>query len=224
MVAKLNWDSDFFNISIGELIQTNEAAFESDSFDLVYVKINNSIPVFSSGFENTFSETKVIFHKKLGSKSPIDRAIISLFSSQYSVNDLYELAYESGKFSRFKLDPRFGEPNFRKLYKAWVDNSINKSIADDVLVYKELDRIIGFVTYKIKGNAATIGLIAVSSDFQGKGIGKKLVESVQNAILDKDRTALQIPTQLENTSACLFYEKLGYKIIETTFLTHFWKR
>ena len=39
--------------------------------------------------------------------------------------------------SRFNLDKKFGRTKFEELYVKWVDNSINKVFADDLLIYKE---------------------------------------------------------------------------------------
>ena len=94
-------------------------------------------------------------------------------------NEIYELGFESGKFSRFKLDANFTQNEFEILYKKWVDNSFDKSFADAVLAYKEQDKILGFITYKVYNNYATVGLLGVCSKHQGKGIGKKIIDKIK---------------------------------------------
>ncbi len=223
MIAILKWDSEFFNISIGEcFLECNQDIYIT-GFDLIYIKSNQNISPKITGYFENFFETKVLFSKNIIYTTIDSNAIFSLESSNYEIADLYDLAFESGKYSRFKLDLKIGVHNFKKLYKTWVDNSVNKKFADDVVLYKNGNKTIGFVTYKIHSNYATIGLIAVSFDFQGKGIGGKMLRFVENKLLDKGIFELKIPTQLENVEACAFYAKQGYSICETTYIKHYWR-
>ena len=91
-----------------------------------------------------------------------------------------------------------------------------------MLVYQENKQTLGFVTYKIEKDFATIGLVAVDSFSQGKGIGGKLIDAVENKLISNGVFKLIIPTQLENTNACNFYKKLNYKVHETTAIKHYW--
>ncbi|MDO9261367.1 MAG: GNAT family N-acetyltransferase, partial [Flavobacteriaceae bacterium] len=72
-------------------------------------------------------------------------------------------------------------------------------------------------------NYVTIGLTAVCASYQGKGIGKKLLESVENELSKKHIKELRIPTQLQNKQACKFYKKSGFNIVEETIIKHYWK-
>lgn len=40
----------------------------------------------------------------------------------------------SGEHSRFRRDPALTRSQFEAMYRAWVRNSVNKEVADDVLV------------------------------------------------------------------------------------------
>ena len=224
-IKKLDWDSDFFNIKVGEIIKpdTNFIVLKED-FDLIYLKsdVNNEVEI--DGFTNSFFETKVLFSKEILQIKEINKNIFSTSRINFEIKDLYDLAFESGKMSRFNLDKNFGRNNFEELYRKWIDNSLNKKFADDVLVYQEDNQILGFVTYKTYKDEATVGLIAVNSISQGKGIGGKLMDAVENKLILNGVFKLLIPTQLENTNACGFYEKKEYKISQTTVIKHFWKK
>jgi dTDP-4-amino-4,6-dideoxy-D-galactose acyltransferase len=82
---------------------------------------------------------------------------------------------------------------------------------------------LGFISYKIFGDYAIVGLIAVRPEHQGKGVGKKLLAAVENELSYKLIKELRIPTQLKNKQACGFYAKLGYKMIEQISIKHYWK-
>jgi dTDP-4-amino-4,6-dideoxy-D-galactose acyltransferase len=224
-VNKLKWDSDFFNIKVGEIINpdTNVIVLKG-KFDLIYLKSEKNCEAKIEGYVNSFTETKVLFSKLIDQKREINQNVFSISETNFNIDDLYNLAFESGKMSRFNLDKKFGRTKFEKLYVKWVDNSINKIFADDVLIYKENNQTLGFVTYKTENNFATIGLIAVDSFSQGKGIGSKLIDAVENKLISNGVYKLIIPTQLENTNACGFYEKKKYKISQTTVIKHFWKK
>lgn len=224
-VKKLEWDSDFFKKRIGEIL-INEAnpLISGNDFDLIYVKSVENDIVEIENFKQTFFETKVVFAKKIAEKEqPTDTNIISFSNTNTNEEILYNLAFESGKFSRFNLDENFSLKEFHDLYKKWIDNSINKQFSDDILVYKEGQNTIGFVSYKVHDGYATIGLIAINPNEQGKGIGKKLIIAVENQLKSIGISQLHIPTQLGNEVACGFYTKLGYKIIEKLIIKHYWR-
>ncbi|MFA5298276.1 MAG: GNAT family N-acetyltransferase [Lutibacter sp.] len=181
MKAKLlEWDSVFFKKKVGEVAFLKDEILEDmEGFDLLYVRQTDDEPFEIDHFRQTYTETKVIFSKTLSKNNElIDNCIFSVFDIDICKEQIYNLAFESGKFSRFKLDENFKVHEFEELYKIWVDNSLNKKFADNMLVFKQNDTILGFVTYKIFENYAAIGLIATALKMQGTGIGSKLIQAV----------------------------------------------
>lgn len=225
MIKLLEWDSTFFNRRIGLLDLNNGSPnFEDlNDWDLVYIMSDEDFALDINKFKKTYSETKVIFSKMIiENNAPIDENI-SIARKNDSKKQIYNLALESGKFSRFNLDKNFKRSEFKKLYYKWVDNSFNKEFADAVLVYKFENEIIGFVTYKILYDYATIGLIAILPLYQGKGVGRKLINAVEIELVNRQIGELRIATQFQNKIACEFYTKLGYQIIENKIVNHYWK-
>lgn len=225
-VKSLEWDSHFFKKKIGEIFIAEEkiTVIDECSYDLIYVKSTKEISLKINGFLRDYSETKVIFSQDgLKPLQLMDECVVSVFDTNIKKEDLYKLAFESGKFSRFKLDKNFEQDTFKKLYKQWIDNSFKKILADAILVFKEKEKVLGFVTYKIFGDYATVGLIAVEPESQGQQIGARLINAVEVNILNIGIKELRIPTQLSNTQACSFYKKLGFKVKEFLFIKHYWK-
>jgi hypothetical protein len=95
-------------------------------------------------------------------------SIINFDNLTICKTNFYPLAFESGKYSRFKFDVNFTQYKFELLYIKWIDNSFNKQFADKIFYTKAFDEVTGFVTVKLSEKFATIGLIAVSKNFQGK--------------------------------------------------------
>jgi ribosomal protein S18 acetylase RimI-like enzyme len=122
---------------------------------------------------------------------------------------------ESGQFSRFKLDARLAQGEFQKLYKLWV----LKAWENQNLVVSE--DFSGFVSYSTNAIFAQIGLIAVDATHQRKGIGKLLVQSAEEKARSEGAELMQIATQAANMPACQLYEKLGYEVVERSYVYHF---
>ena len=226
-VKSLPWDSAFFDLDVGELVihGSNTATIEiSNPFDLIYLKTSEESDISLAHYNCTFSEIKVIFERTgLRKNKRIPAAIRSVFDGQHNLVELYELAEESGKYSRFHLDPKFSEVHFKNLFHTWIDNSLSKAFADGFLVCEVAAKTVGFVTYRTHTDHATIGLIAIHATQQGKGIGSQLIRGVENKLIESGITTLRIPTQLKNEQACKFYKKLGYSPVETTEIKHFWR-
>lgn len=226
-IKKLEWDSQFFGFPVGDVFLEEDFSeskvFNSDYFSFIQFRSRNWFEIISDTHSLSYTETKIIFNKILKESNSLEEGIIDFDDSPLTDNSLYDLAYESGKFSRYKLDKKISEDRFKKLYQIWIENSINKSFASKIFYIKEKENILGFVTVKIKDNEAQIGLIAVAPNAQGKGLGKKLLLKTENYCFENNVKTLQIPTQLENVSACKFYEKMGYQILEKIIIKHYWK-
>ncbi len=226
-VKFLNWDSDFFNKKIGEILYTTKKELISidGSYDLIYVKQKEKFDVEIDGFEKSYDEIKVLFVKEIKKRIQLkNNYVFSARDINFELEKVYELAYQSGVYSRFKLDNKFQEIEFKKLYRTWVDNSLSKEIADDILLISKDKTILGFATYKIFKEYAQIGLIAINPEYQGKGFGKMLMNSVENEALSKNIKILKVTTQSRNQLACEFYLKCGYFIEKKTIIKHFWKK
>lgn len=222
-INRLEWDSDFFNLEVGDFILKNSLIPDCSDFDLIYVKSEKVNDLEINGYEKTYTETKIIFKKILKTKNQAINSVYDISVVNYSIEELRQLAYESGKYSRFRLDQKNDPKKFFELYDLWVLNSLNKKFADNLYVYLEDNNTVGFVTYKINNDFATIGLIAVNPNYQGRGIGGKLLKFVENKLIENNIKILLIPTQFQNEEACFFYKKHGYQIHETTIINHYWK-
>lgn len=167
----------------------------------------------------TLIDEKITFEKKTKIYSN-KQSVIVFNEEKHSFSQLLDLVYLSGHDSRFLRDPIFGELNFKKLYKVWIENSIkDKSIK--VLVYfdEKIKRILGFVTVVISTDISSIGLIAVSDSVQNLGIGKALIEAAENQLTPN--SVLHVATQRSNIKACLFYKKLGFIHKTTDYIYHY---
>jgi len=220
-IEELSWDSNFFNMKIGKVIFKGDeiAINQFKDFDLIYVFSNkNNLPF-------RLMDKKIVYTINDLSQIQCDEYTeFDFYNPEIdNYNELLELSYQSGEYSRFKLDDKFKNDEFKKLYKEWLDNSINKKIASHILIKKQDGRIVGFCTFGEKTQGlADIGLLAVDLNYRGKGIAKNLLKSAICLSKELGFNKLQVVTQLDNIPANILYNQLGFKKETLTYIYHIW--
>jgi dTDP-4-amino-4,6-dideoxy-D-galactose acyltransferase len=104
----------------------------------------------------------------------------------------------------------------------WIEKSVKREIADEILVYSENEDEKGFITLVIKKNKGSIGLIAVDEKERGKSVGKKLVQAALLYFNEKKINIVEVVAQIENRGACRFYKSLGFEIKSIVNIYHLW--
>lgn len=163
--------------------------------------------------------TYVIELKKLGSLLAPN---VTEYVDKVATKELEKLALYAGTYSHFVNDPNFPYAMFVKTYQNWIANSANKTLAKKILVIRHKQKIVGMITLGEKNQRGDIGLLGINENFRGKGFGKQLVQAAQMDFIKQGYTAAQVVTQLDNISACKFYEKCGYSIEKVENYYHFW--
>ncbi len=225
-ITHLQWDTNFFGfntarIDCGEKLDISQIMNELRvKYRLCYFFSETRQPeIEKRGGE--LMDIKVTFSIELNKiDSKKNNEII-----EYPYNDvkeeMIELAYLSGTYSRFRIDKNFNKNVFESLYKTWITKSILKEIADYVYVFLQNNQILGMVTLSCK-KIATIGLIAVNSNASGQKIGSKLIDKVIEICKLHGCDYLEVPTQKDNVSACNFYLKNGFKVQKEEYIYHLW--
>lgn len=242
MIEFLSWDSDFFGFKVGKasftnLVQTGDKESieiaKGEGYRLVYLGLELPLvePFFIPGEFIDFAEkikarhvdTKVWFSQKIISEArPEALEEVHLWKPGEPIEPFYALAFQSGVFSRFKLDKELPSGSFERLYKIWIDNSINGEMADFFVFTKEEERISGFITLKLREKYGTVGLLAVDENYRGKQIAQKLMEAAKTLTVKEGINEIRVATQLQNQPACNFYRKNGYQLIQATAIWHWW--
>jgi ribosomal protein S18 acetylase RimI-like enzyme len=103
--------------------------------------------------------------------------------------------------------------------EAWARKALQKLLASEnyVILVAELDRkIVGFIDYYIlpsvweKWNEATINYLFIHKDYQGRGIGSKLLKEVIKQTDKMGIMELHVGTEKENKRAIRLYKKHGF--------------
>jgi len=235
----LDWDSNFFGYKVAMLQQPffnydelSEALknLEKENVKLAYwspvkrIHENGAVQKISS-LGGKLVDIKTVYHISLEGKSVNDfknDARVKEYNDANIHHDLYELAFEAGIWSRYKVDERIGKEKFEELYRKWMDMSVSKKIAKTILVTAENDRLTGMITLGEKNGAGNIGLVAVDAQQRGKGLGYALFQEMFRWFINHGYNKISVVTQEANESACRFYEKAGFEKDSAQEFYHFW--
>ena len=223
-IQKLTWDSTFFGYKIGKIDFNKKLNFKS-VIDTIRDSKYNLVQIFSDkkildscGYKPV--DIKLFFSKKTPfNYKPVYNNIISV--NKESKQNLINLAIQSGQFSRYKIDKKLNH-KFELMYTHWIEKSIKRELADEVFAFKNKKKIYGMVVVKKSPNSAEITLIAVNKENQNIGVGRKLVESVENWAFNKSLKCINVTTQKSNLGACKFYKKNNFVLSDTKYIYHVW--
>ncbi len=229
-IERLDWDSNFFGYEVGKIEIVNFDDFDINDF-LEQTKSFRLTYIFSK-LELKTTKLKLVDQKVILSQKIDDSKLVeseddffhSFDIKKHDYNQLKKLALESGVYSRYFIDNEFKKNEYQNLYSCWIENSVNKKLAFDIVIATRKEEILGFTTLTKKGNIADIGLVAVSNKHRGLGIGKKLIiESITRARNAKFKE-IQVVTQLNNIAAIKLYKAANFKIKETINIYHLWNK
>lgn len=231
---KLDWDSDFFGFlvahvgSISDEIEVWKEILEelkNQNIKLAYWMVqpdNLLFQEFARENNGILVDIKTTYSIQISSNNFPSEKSIEVIAKNDPNAELLNLAVQCGAYSRFAIDKNIPVNKFEELYKLWIINSLNKSMADDVLIYKAENKIVGLITVYQKNKVGNIGLIGVDADYRGKGIGKALINAAKNYFIAKGIHKIHVVTQGQNLSACRLYENTGFSVLERSEFYHFW--
>lgn len=229
----LAWDSNFFNKKIGriQLIEAEQPLLISlltkakeENYQLVYVFSPEELLIPNELISKTngkLVDRKIVYRLSFERFLTIHEEVEEYIFDELT-DELLELAYDSGVYSRFYLDNGFSTDDFRRLYQTWITKSVSKELADKLYVIKKNGIIEAMITLKIQNDIGEIGLLAVSENARGNKYGTKLIDTCKSTLASKGIYILDVPTQLQNNTACGFYENCDFEKLSITNVYHFW--
>ena len=231
----LDWDSDLFGVKVARIADPSLPTEKLTDLLSVLKQQCVKLVYWSSGRECDDDEAKRLCGHLVDTKTTfamdfrslnlddfnsID--IVEAYSQSMPIADIEDLAIQSGEYSRFAVDPNLPREKYLALYKIWINRSLDKEIASEVLVIQEAGRVVGMVTLGEKNRRGDIGLIAVGTSYRGKKYGYKLVRAAQRWFVKNGYIFGQVVTQGMNIPACNLYKKCGYSIEKIEYIYHFW--
>jgi len=140
--------------------------------------------------------------------------------TQLESGELTKMAVLIGESSRYFKDPLIPRERAVHLYETWLKNSIFGGRASEVVGLFDERRLAGIATLKDEEERVVIDLIGVSTAFQGRGVGTRLLQEVFRYAHERGRREVVVTTEGENVPANRFYQKNGFLLTEVSFVFH----
>jgi dTDP-4-amino-4,6-dideoxy-D-galactose acyltransferase len=232
----LDWDSDFFKHRIarvnsrrlnGEILSSVLSWSEENSIDCLYFLADaadreSAVQATDNGFR--FVDIRTTFERPLrGEKIPGASSAPEIrLSVPEDVPILRALAGVSHRDSRFYFDPSFSEAECNALYETWIEKSC-QGYADAVLVAELAGRAVGYISLHLnEDGTGQIGLIAVSAEARGHGLGKKLINESLRWFASHGASSVRVVTQGRNVIAQRLYQSFGFLVTSVEVWYHRW--
>jgi dTDP-4-amino-4,6-dideoxy-D-galactose acyltransferase len=158
-----------------------------------------------------------------GIKGRVDCATIVRHVRPEDVCSLQSMAREMYHDTRFYFDANFPMHLCDLLYETWMKLSC-EGYADAVLV-AELGGIpVGYISCHLDEESRTgrIGLVGVSSQARGRGVGQTLVSSALEWLSAQDVQEVLVVTQGRNIAAQCLYQRCGFLTQTVQLWYHKW--
>ena len=233
-VEYLDWDSHFFGFPVAR-VNTDSTNIEDWNEILSQLKSrqvkliywlrkpgDHLFKKFANRNHAALVDIKTTYTAHLSDDHYVRHRNIENYKQNLPGKELLDLSVQCGSRSRFAVDKRIPVSKFQELYHLWMARSIEKTMADEVMVYSDDGLIVAMVTVYKKNNAGHIGLIGVDENYRGRGIGKALIDAAKNYFLSIETRKIEVVTQGHNVSACLMYERTGFFVSERFDFYHFW--
>ena len=241
LCEELQWDSQFFGLSIARAIPsrldapTRDAMLEwcrSRGIDCLYLLAAPDDPATiqqldAGGFQ------LVSVRVTLSRPAESGRGEVRGRVRQAAADDipaLRDIAWYAHRDTRFHADSRFDPARSNELYATWIENSV-RGYADQVLVAERDDAPVGYVTLHAEGpkaatgpggRTARIGLFAVHEQYRHHGIGRDLLRTAAQMLASAGMTETSVVTAGRNVAALRLYKSEGFNTIDVALWYHRW--
>lgn len=227
-IEKLEWDSRFLKLNVFKVEEFSdiekfkiEWKLKQNLIDLAYYEtyMQNNNYMYLQEMNFIYVLTKVEFEIENISGEDVD--FVQRCDSRFFDDEIYDLANQLSKYSRFYKDVHFKKNEAYQLYIKWIEKAFWDETYD-TFIYKE-ETVSGFIIVKIEDkDTIRIDLLAVDKKVKRKGIGSKLIQFVFNYYKKKGFKNCKVVTQSDNLDAILFYQKCGFKLIQSQAVFHYW--
>jgi dTDP-4-amino-4,6-dideoxy-D-galactose acyltransferase len=234
-IRRLDWDSSFFGVPIGEVHATTREELEAAEQDRERERIRCLYLLIRSEHFDLVQTAEALGFRLTGvrmsflAEAPFRADLTGTGATRVRLAQASDLAVleriatTAHPDTRFFADPEFARDACERLYATWIRRSV-EGWADQVFVADaESDAgPVGYVTLHRTGDAARIGLIAVASGTRRAGIGRALMMEAFRWCDARQVQRLSVATQAQNTSALRFYMRCGFAVDRVDFWLHKW--
>lgn len=163
-------------------------------------------------------DTNIIFEKEVFLQNKKCQYDVR-FALKNDEKKVKELSKKSFSYSRFHLDEKIPIRLANEIKYKWVENYFKGNRGDNMVVAIINNNIVGFLLIFKKKNSIIIDLIALDEKHRGKQIAEEMITFTENNFKNIDK--IIVGTQISNIPSIRFYEKCGFRIIESNYVFHY---
>lgn len=100
----------------------------------------------------------------------------------------------------------------------WTDKMLEKGFASPIfygILLEEQGEILGYACETVLFEDAEIAIVAVAPNYRKQGLGKVLVERLENIAISRGAENLFLEVRVSNSAALALYQGFGFEIIRT---------
>ena len=166
-------------------------------------------------------DTNVLLQKRIVNDDSVSNSTASRFARLDDQDEVGRIATSNFLYSRFHLDPKISNDTANTIKGNWAMNYFTGKRGDAMVVSNIGKKLSGFLQLLYHDETMVIDLIAVDRAWRRKGVAEDMINFAQNNL--GSFTHINVGTQVANIPSMRFYEKLGFQIIEASYLFHYHK-
>jgi len=133
------------------------------------------------------------------------------------------LARSAHEDTRFFKDTSFDVEKAADLYALWIARDFRDHTVFAAVSALQPERVLGYLSASdIDTKTGRIGLVAVSAEVRGRGVGRHLVDYALAWYRSRGLERVRVATQGTNVSALRLYEGCGFKVMDVKLWFHRW--
>lgn len=237
LISRLEWDSNFFGFNVAflscmhlteNIYHRIDKFIRKEKIRLVEYLCNchdsRSVRVAEDhGFR--FTDIRITFFKSLVSQYAVSLPAGIRFAKALpeDIPALRRISEDLYSDSRYAFDSNFDPKKINEFYQGWVEKGVLGQYDDECWCLYDSKTPVAFCTIGyLKSNTATIGLVGIHPDYRSLGLGKMLLHSVFNTLLEKGVQTIKVVTQGRNYAAQNLYQSVGFRTKTTQLWYHKW--
>jgi len=163
-------------------------------------------------------ENLIYFERSFEANEEIGLPSSVRLASKYDADACSNIAQNCFAHDRYHTDQYLDNKIADHSKYTWAQNNI-LGRSDINFVIELEDQIVGFISCLRETTSATIDLIGVSTEAQGKGIGAILVKAVISHYTNSVLT-IRVGTQINNEASIRLYNSTGFKKVDEAITFH----
>lgn len=237
----LPWDTQFFGFRIARVCGdslTEESALQIDDWcrenrvrGLYFLSRANDPATIQAAEQHGFGLTdiRVTFeHLMAALQTPARPALPGAPRLRPVLTDdlpgLQAMARTGHEETRFFSDSHFPRPQAEELYSTWITLEVQGRAQIVLVAASPTNQPLGYISCHLDmtRREGQIGLVGVSPEVRGQGVGKSLVQGAMDWYRNQGAQRVTVVTQGKNRAAQRLYQQCGFRSQDLQLWYHKW--